>query len=295
MKERKGRAVTLFLCALLCLFLAPLLSSCLDLGAPSTATEPPRDTTPVVLPAPEEIGPQVTVPAYTGEKQLSRLTLSDADKQRNAQLTVVIDAGHGQKDAGVIAMLDGRDVEEKTVNLALALRLEVLLKEMGFKVETVRRDDRALLGAAGEDYDTDDEAEARRLWAESLPADIYISLHCNSAGTDAEGSRIFFNGRVGVSFAGRAVAERFRASLNLMYAEEIAGGEMPAVESYHLNPQQNPYIVLKSKDMPAFLFEVGFMTNDAELRRLTDGNYLWEYAGALADAVCTANREGLLD
>ena len=212
-----------------------------------------------------------------------------------SELTIVIDAGHGDKDPGVLATLNGQDVRESDVNLALALRLSSLLGDMGYDVLLIREDDSSLLGAADPDYYTDKEAEARREAAVAAEADLYISLHCNSAGdTAARGTRIFYNGRVVVSFEGRAIAHEYKDALNRVFAQDIATGEACEVQNHYLNGMSEPYIVLKNTQMPALLFEIGFVTNTDDLSLLTDGDYLWEYAYALALATDEARVKGLI-
>lgn len=282
--------------SVLCLFLSFLCTACaqtptVDFGATDTPTGGETDTS-----APEDTPTRPQLPSYGGQKTLG-VTLTEKEKAANARLTVVIDAGHGQDDPGVLAFREGTSIRESDVNLALALRLDVILSNMGYETVMIRDDDSALLGASGDAYDTDEEAKARRELAEELGTDMYISLHCNSApaNPDARGTRLFLNGRVGVSFPARAIAEHFRLSLNSTFAGEIAASGWQSVENNHVNPMSKPYIVLDNKEMPAILFEIGFFTNESDLLLLLDSDFLWEYADALAKGMLSAKREGLFD
>ena len=215
------------------------------------------------------------LPEYSGEHSLA---LPEREDER-ADFTVVIDAGHGQRDPGNMAL----DAKESDINLALSLRVYKLLSDMGYNVLLTREDDTAMLGADPQ-YDTDKEAEARRLWAVRESADLYISIHCNAADdANAKGTRLFYNNRPITSFAGRALALCYQGALNTEFSAEIALGAVPAVKNNYLNGmQEDIYIVLQDVTMPAVLIEIGFMTNEKELAMLQSDDYLWEYAHALA-------------
>ncbi|MBR2951804.1 MAG: N-acetylmuramoyl-L-alanine amidase [Clostridia bacterium] len=200
----------------------------------------------------------VMLPEYSGGHSLA---LPEREGER-ADFTVVIDAGHGQRDPGNMAL----DAKESDINLALSLRVCKLLSDMGYNVLLTRADDTAMLGADPQ-YDTDKEAEARRLWAVREGADLYISIHCNAADdANAKGTRLFYNNRPITSFAGRALALCYQNSLNDEFSAEIASGAVPAVKNNYLNGmQEDIYIVLQDVTMPAVLIEIGFMTNEKSL------------------------------
>ena len=239
----------------------------------------------------------VTAESYGGDVSFAfaeEATLDGVSARKD--MTVVIDAGHGDRDPGVLTVTSsGQEIRESDVNLELALRLAYLLREMGYDVLMIREDDSSLLGADDPDYSTDKEADERRKKALAEAADLYISLHCNSAGdTDARGTRIFYNGRVVVSFEGRTIAHEYKDALNSVFEDDIEQNRVFAVKNNHLNGMSEPYIVLKDTKMPAFLFEVGFVTNESDLSLLTDGDFLWEYAYALALATDEARVKGLI-
>lgn len=81
--------------------------------------------------------------------------------------TVVIDPGHGGHDAGA----PGRYSKEKNINLAVGLKLGDLIKTQNPSVNVMyTRDD-----------DTFIPLHERTAMANSAHADLFISLHCNSA------------------------------------------------------------------------------------------------------------------
>ena len=58
--------------------------------------------------------------------------------RQETPVTVIIDAGHGGEDGGAVA---GDGTVESQLNLAIALRLEELLRFVGVQTEMTRRED----------------------------------------------------------------------------------------------------------------------------------------------------------
>jgi len=85
---------------------------------------------------------------------------------------VVIDAGHGGKDPGATGT---RGTKEKDITLAAALELAKVLRERGdFDVVLTRSDDTFV------------PLSDRSKKANDLDADLFVSLHCNSANNHKE-------------------------------------------------------------------------------------------------------------
>ena len=96
--------------------------------------------------------------------------------------TVVIDAGHGGEDAGAL----GRKTTEKKLNLAVALKLGDYINENmpDVKVVYTRTTDKFV------------QLSERAAIANRHHADVFISIHCNSAenNTTANGAEVFVMG-----------------------------------------------------------------------------------------------------
>src|SRR5690606_6750731 len=96
--------------------------------------------------------------------------------------TIVIDAGHGGKDPGAL----GKNSKEKEIVLALSLKLgkEIKKKYPNINVIYTRNSDKFV------------ELHERAHIANEARADLFISIHCNSAGShEACGSETFVFGR----------------------------------------------------------------------------------------------------
>lgn len=219
---------------------------------------------------------------------------------------VVIDAGHGGRDPGAVGTdQQGRRVQEKDITLALAQALrDELLRGGGVRVALTRDDDRILPLAH--------RPEIARL----LDADLFISIHADSAGErdEVSGASIYTLS----AEASNEAAARFAARENA--ADRLNGiaieGESEAVSAILVELSQQrtqeqalefarlvlregeeqlafipqprrsaALAVLRAPDVPSALFESGFVTNRADRARLTTGEGRAQYAGVLARAI----------
>jgi N-acetylmuramoyl-L-alanine amidase len=219
---------------------------------------------------------------------------------------VVIDAGHGGRDPGATgADAQGRKVQEKDITLALALALrDELLQSGRIRVALTRADDRILpLGHRPE-------------IARQLDADLFVSIHADSAGTrdDVSGASIYTLSDAATSEAAARFAARendadrlngiaidgqseavsaILVGLSQQRAQEDAleftglvlreGGEQLA---FHPQPRRSAALaVLRAPDVPSVLFESGFVTNQLDRTRLTTPEGQGQYAAVLARAI----------
>ncbi|WP_086617193.1 N-acetylmuramoyl-L-alanine amidase family protein [Erythrobacter tepidarius] len=219
---------------------------------------------------------------------------------------VVIDAGHGGRDPGAIGEdAEGLKVQEKDITLALAraLRSE-LLRSGRIRVALTRDDDRTLPLAYRPEI------------ARQLEADLFISIHADSAGTreNVSGASIYTLSEKASSEA----AARFAAREN--NADRLNGitieGQSAAVSAILVELSQQrtqedaiefaglvvreggedlafvpqprraaALAVLRAPDVPSVLFESGFVTNRLDRARLTTPEGQGQYAAVLARAI----------
>ncbi len=214
---------------------------------------------------------------------------------------LVIDAGHGGHDPGAV----GTSYREKTVVLALARMLrDQLLTEGGIRVAMTRDDDRYLALAE------------RVAIARGLGADLFISIHADSAGEQGEvsGASIYtlsdeasseaaarFAAREneadvvnGVVMSGQSesvnailveLSQRRTSADSLEFAQLILR-EGEEEMAFHPQPLRSAALgVLRAPDVPSVLFEAGFISNSREARRLASHEGQRSFALALARAV----------
>ena len=196
----------------------------------------------------------------------------------NSRPLVVIDAGHGGKDPGTVS--GGR--REKDIVLALALELkERLLEEGGIRVALTREDDTFLV------------LQERPEIARRMNADLFISLHADSAGdyARASGASVYTLSVVVknqsdpvndilVELSQRRVQETSREFGRLI--EREGQGR----HRFHSQTQRSAALaVLRAPDVPAVLFEVGFLTNPEDAERLSSPEGQEEFAEFVAQAI----------
>ncbi len=262
------------------------------------------------------LGREIPVPVW-GRDYVLRFALAD-EKAPELELPkvegpddparplVVIDAGHGGRDPGAIGTdPEGKRVEEKDITLALALALrDELLRQGGVRVALTRSDDRIL------------PLPYRPEIARRLEADLFISIHADSAGEREEvsGASIYTLSNA----ASNEAAARFAAREN--DADRLNGitidGQSAAVSTILVELSQQrtqedalafsglvlregektlPFIpqprraaalaVLRAPDVPSVLFESGFVTNLTDRARLTTVQGRAQYGAVLARAI----------
>ncbi len=173
---------------------------------------------------------------------------------------IVIDAGHGGRDEGASGP---HGVREKEVVLDVALRLSYLLQnQMGAEVMLTRSDDSYV------------ELPTRVAAANSAKADMFISIHANSAHSPtAAGIETYFVNMTSnpalleLTARGRSGDARSEALAQLVQTSVSADtGQDRGVKSA-------PFLVLLGVEMPAVLAEIGFLSNQAEESNLNRPEY----------------------
>ncbi|OYW46633.1 MAG: N-acetylmuramoyl-L-alanine amidase [Sphingomonadales bacterium 12-68-11] len=223
---------------------------------------------------------------------------------------VVLDPGHGGHDPGAA----GAGFREKTLTLGLARTLrDELVRGGGIRVALTRDDDRYLM------------LEERSEIARALGADLFLSVHADSAGEQDEvsGASVYTLSGGASSQAAARFAERennadvingvpltasssavsaILVELSQRRAQEQAAEfaalvvrEGQSVLAFHPQPRRSAaLVVLRAPDVPSALFEAGFITNPADAERLAspDGQRRFAQAMARAIRIYFARREG---
>lgn len=176
---------------------------------------------------------------------------------------VVIDAGHGGREPGAVH----GGIEEKDLNLDIALRLNKLLKEQGVKTFMIREDDRYV------------GLYERAYIANSLNAALFLSIHNNAFYSSHKGTEtLYFPPKAGdTGFTGKRFAEIIQHHV----VTTLNTNNRKIIERPNL-------VVLKATTMPAALAEIAFMTNPDDMARLKTPEFRQKAAEALCKAVLQA-------
>lgn len=178
---------------------------------------------------------------------------------KDDELIVCIDAGHGGIDVGAV---NGTRYE-KDDNLKVAQLVKKYLEEQGIKTIMTR------------DNDNNVSLRQRCKIANKKEADIFVSIHRNSAET-GNGIEIWTN-------SSKNEADISLANSILNKLEKIEIQDNRGVKSGTAKGENTDYYVLKNTKMTSCLVELGFITNDKD-NELLDKN-IENYAKAIADGI----------
>ena len=220
-------------------------------------------------------------------------------------MTVMLDPGHGGGDKGA----NYGKAKEADLVLSVAQQLQSLLKkDPQFQVHMTRTQDEALT------------LPARVAKAESIGADLFISLHANAAlDSRAMGAEFFFQNSVPPDqeslFLAHQENQLFQEQIEQETSESGAPSKKADVDailkdlqrqnrlhsSYKFTHEltqawsqnqggratikQAPFYVISNTKMPSVLVEIGFLSNPEEARRLMRAEYQSELAQKIYKAV----------
>ncbi len=224
---------------------------------------------------------------------------------------LVIDAGHGGHDPGTV----GKENYEKDIALAVALKVEALIRENLPEVTVIMTRETDVFVPLYE----------RARIAKENHGDLFLSIHCNSFPLkERSGSETYVMGiNEGQENYGRIIAEN-EAILFEKNHQEMYGGFDPSspegfiyfrllkntfrressrlarmVEKQYQDRmnrpswgiKQAPFLVLYQSGMPAILSEIGFLSNEADERLLASAFGQQKIARSIFEAVKTYNEE----
>ena len=164
---------------------------------------------------------------------------------------IVIDVGHGGKDAGTVY----QNVLEKDLNLAIAFKLKDELIKSGSDVIMTREGDYDLASPDASRRKKSDFDNRIKLINDSQ-ADLYISVHINYLDDSSySGAQVFYEGD-----NNKILATYLQEQLNMIsYPRSI-------------KPMPNIYMYQYLK-IPGVLVECGFISNTFERKKLQDESY----------------------
>ena len=188
-----------------------------------------------------------------------------------SKYTVIIDAGHGGKDAGTIG-IDG--TEEKGINLQIALVLYDFLRVSGINAQLIRDGDFEFYP---EGTDTSRSDLYNRLdFVNSVPDSLLISIHQNHFENESEwGTQIWYSANNSES---KALADGALSNIKQFLQPENKRENKESDSSYYL---------LYKATVPSIMIECGFMSNNRENEKLKTPEYQNDFAFAVLTGICT--------
>lgn len=178
---------------------------------------------------------------------------------------VVIDAGHGGHDPGTSGTLDDEKLYEKQVNIEISKKVKTLLEKAGVTVIMTRDDDTYLTLSERSDI------------ANINDAVIFASIHSNSAPDEtASGFEVYYSKLNNNSTTGLTSYELAKSVVSEL-------GNNVSIKNRGVKSED--YFVIKTSYMPAILIEVGFMTNQGDLKLMCTKDFQDSFAKGVADGI----------
>lgn len=178
---------------------------------------------------------------------------------------IIVDAGHGGKDAGANSKKEG--YEEKELTLETAFLVADCLKQLGYKTIMTRKQDAYVA------------LDARAEMANSLDADLFVSIHYNySVSKEAEGIEVFYYKEGKTPLSQRVSQSKILGQEVLKKIVKQTGAESRGVK-------QANFAVVRETKMPAILIEAGFLSNPVERARIHDQKYRLSLAQGIAQGI----------
>ena len=193
-------------------------------------------------------------------------------------IRVILDPGHGGEDDG--ASSKEPLVREKDLTLAMALQIGKKLEASGLTVSYTRTNDTTLA------------LDDRSRHARQAAADVFVSVHANYAGNaDATGVETYVLPASG--FPGTADGSRVRGwqignrndYQNTLLGFSIHRNLSVLNQGGDRGLKRQSFFVLRETSCPAVLLEFGFLSNQAETRKMLDPEWQDKCSKSISDGI----------
>ena len=193
-------------------------------------------------------------PSEIQKKSVPAIPLFQNTKKKAGEKVIVIDAGHGGTDCGATRA----GIKESDITLNVALRLEAILKQKGYKVYMTRRSDQTV------------SLQERVDIAEGKDEDVFVSIHVNSSeNTSPVGTETHYYHQYSYNLAKCIQAE---------LAKNVT-------ESPNRGLIKSRFYVINHTTVPAILVEIGFISNPEEKHEMTTPQRKQATAEGIAEGI----------
>lgn len=163
--------------------------------------------------------------------------------------TVVIDAGHGGIDGGVVSK---SGVKESTLNLAYSKTLGKLFANAGFNVVYTRTNEDGLYGLPTNGFKRRDMLARKQIVDKAKP-NLLLSIHMNRFSSNSRsGPQVFYQ-------QGKIDGQTLAQSLQQVFNENTGNNHSSIAGDYY---------ICREVDCPAAIVECGFLSNEQEAELL---------------------------
>ena len=185
-------------------------------------------------------------------------------------MKIMIDPGHAGRNVDPGAVNPSSGLQEADVAFAVSRLIALALVQASNEVKLTRTE--------WEQAETDD-LEYRTSLANDWGADVFVSIHCNSAvSPNAAGYEVWTSPG---DTEGDALATCIYAQIAIEFPDRTGRADCSDGDP----DKESRFYVLVHTDAPACLVEMAFISNDEEAALLSDAAWQDRYARAIARGV----------
>ena len=210
---------------------------------------------------------------YLLSRQAAVISVNQTERgtQKAASPLILVDAGHGGSDPGMIGV---GGLEEKGINLSISLLLRDTLEKSGYSVIMTREEDKGLYDSGAANKKVQDMQRRVTMIQEHAPV-LSVSIHQNSyQDSEVHGPQVFYYES---SVEGKKLAEAVQSSLN----------DLLEVDRPRKVKGNTSYYLLKRSSGTLVIVECGFLTNPEEAQKLQTKEYQEKVAAAVSEGIRT--------
>ena len=187
---------------------------------------------------------------------------------------IIIDAGHGDPDGGAVSK---NGVKESELNLQIAQKLALKLKENNFEVIMTRKDENNIASESMQNKKIreikSDDLNNRVKIANESGASILVSIHMNKfEDSKYRGWQTFYSKN---SENGKKLAESIQSSI----------GECIEYENKRTALKIEGIKIIDKSLIPAVIVECGFLSNEEECKLLQEEEYQEKLAEGIKNGI----------
>ena len=210
---------------------------------------------------------------YLLSRQAAVISVNQTERgtQKAASPLILVDAGHGGSDPGMIGV---GGLEEKGINLSISLLLRDTLEKSGYSVIMTREEDKGLYDSSAANKKAQDMQRRIAMIREHMPV-LSVSIHQNSYhDAGVHGPQVCYYES---SVEGKKLAEAVQSSLN----------DRLEVDRPRKVKGNTSYYLLKRSSGTLVIVECGFLTNPEEAQKLQTKEYQEKVAAAVSEGIRT--------
>jgi N-acetylmuramoyl-L-alanine amidase len=188
----------------------------------------------------------------------SYLKLQNVSGSVLAGRIITVDAGHGGTDPGTI----GNGANEKDIVLSVAKKLKQKLEAAGAKVIMTR------------ESDTYPTLEERVNIAKQNYAELFISIHVNSASPSAKGTETYYD-----------TSTNPNGYESYLLAKEVQAQIVANANMVDRKVKDEAFYVIRNNTVPSILVELGFISNTEDVKKLTSDQFQNIFAESIYNGI----------